>query len=246
MGQERLIRKLPGPRGRHGDQSQTHHGEPIERAPQHRPEDGERQGPRRPECTTHGLLSHQFLLHDEDHRAFEALADGLRSALQPQGALEQALVAQMAQSHWRRNRVAHLEAGVFESLRAETLYKQARKKVRSYEIRRITFMIESPHGTQETVPPPPKITNEIQHAAAAAEAAGAQARRETSIAVLGSAFVRGRNGSDTLLTLSRYDAMLARSYYQALHELQRLQLARRGEMVAPPVAIDVTMNGQDR
>jgi len=40
--------------------------------------------------------------------------------------------------------------------------------------------------------------------------------------------------------ISRYEAHLDRSFYKALHELQRLQDARRGVIVPPPVAVDVT------
>jgi hypothetical protein len=48
------------------------------------------------------------------------------------------------------------------------------------------------------------------------------------------------------LKASRYEAALDRKYYRLLRELERAQRARRGEMVAPPVAIDVTMNGETR
>jgi len=50
---------------------------------------------------------------------------------------------------------------------------------------------------------------------------------------------------DILWKLSRYETTLERRYYHLLHELGRAQRARRGETVAPPVAIDVTMNAQD-
>jgi len=46
-------------------------------------------------------------------------------------------------------------------------------------------------------------------------------------------------------TLSRYEAAIHRGYYRAFHELQRLQHARLGGHVPPPLALDVTVSRQD-
>ncbi len=43
----------------------------------------------------------------------------------------------------------------------------------------------------------------------------------------------------TLLTLSRYEVRLERSYFRALHELQRIQARRSGQDVPPPAAADL-------
>ena len=43
--------------------------------------------------------------------------------------------------------------------------------------------------------------------------------------------------------IARYEAHLSRQLAQALHELQRLQAARAGAPVAPPVVVDVTVSG---
>ncbi|MDB5297499.1 MAG: hypothetical protein JWO31_3482, partial [Phycisphaerales bacterium] len=43
-----------------------------------------------------------------------------------------------------------------------------------------------------------------------------------------------------LAKVQRYEAGLERSLYRALHELQRLQAARHGQVVPPPAAVDVT------
>ena len=40
----------------------------------------------------------------------------------------------------------------------------------------------------------------------------------------------------------RYEIMLERSIYKALHELQRLQAARSGEKPPAPIAIDVDIS----
>jgi hypothetical protein len=47
---------------------------------------------------------------------------------------------------------------------------------------------------------------------------------------------------ETLQKVSRYEAHVSRQLYQALHELQRLQAARAGQVVPPPAALDVTLD----
>jgi hypothetical protein len=56
---------------------------------------------------------------------------------------------------------------------------------------------------------------------------------------LGVAF---RYGADTVSKMSRYESMLERGLYKALHELQRLQAARNGIPVPLPAAIDVDVS----
>jgi hypothetical protein len=50
---------------------------------------------------------------------------------------------------------------------------------------------------------------------------------------------------DSVLSkLSRYETAIERSLYRALHELQRLQAARRTHgNASPPLAIDVEVSG---
>jgi hypothetical protein len=49
--------------------------------------------------------------------------------------------------------------------------------------------------------------------------------------------------SNTINTLSRYEAGIERSLYRALHELERVQARRMGQPVATPLAVDVTIVG---
>jgi hypothetical protein len=39
--------------------------------------------------------------------------------------------------------------------------------------------------------------------------------------------------------------MIERSFYRALHELQRLQATRQGQAVALPAAVDVTLSSAE-
>lgn len=47
----------------------------------------------------------------------------------------------------------------------------------------------------------------------------------------------------SLPVLSRYETTIERGLYKALHELQRLQAARSGVLVPPPVVVDVNLSG---
>jgi hypothetical protein len=61
--------------------------------------------------------------------------------------------------------------------------------------------------------------------------------------MLGLSFIRDANGSNAFSKLSRYETAIERSLYKALHELQRLQAARRAEdNVSPPLAVDVDVS----
>lgn len=50
---------------------------------------------------------------------------------------------------------------------------------------------------------------------------------------------------NTLDRINRYETSLERSLYRTLHELQRMQAARQGQVVPAPVAVDVDLSGQD-
>jgi hypothetical protein len=60
---------------------------------------------------------------------------------------------------------------------------------------------------------------------------------------LGLAFIRDGNGANAFSKLSRYETTIERGLYKALHELQRLQAARRGGDGPAPLALDVDVSG---
>lgn len=60
------------------------------------------------------------------------------------------------------------------------------------------------------------------------------------LAVLGEAYIDGEN---SLAKLSRYESATQRNLLRVLHELQRLQAARKGERVPPPQAVDIDVTG---
>ncbi len=65
---------------------------------------------------------------------------------------------------------------------------------------------------------------------------------KTTEKTLGEALSYDFANNDTYGKLIRYEASIERGIYKALHELQRLQAARNGEKVLPPIAIDVDLS----
>ena len=59
---------------------------------------------------------------------------------------------------------------------------------------------------------------------------------------LGEALSYDFSNYDTYGKLIRYETSIEKGIFKALHELQRLQAARNGEKVLPPVAIDVEVS----
>lgn len=45
--------------------------------------------------------------------------------------------------------------------------------------------------------------------------------------------------------LSRYESMIEKSLYKAIHELQRLQAMRMGLPIMTPIALDINLDGAE-
>lgn len=65
-----------------------------------------------------------------------------------------------------------------------------------------------------------------------------------NIRTIGKALSIDFSNNDTYGKLIRYEASIERGIYKALHELERLQAKRNGEIVPLPVAIDVDVSGE--
>jgi len=53
-----------------------------------------------------------------------------------------------------------------------------------------------------------------------------------------------RNGS-SMQILSRYESTIEKSFYKAIHELQRIQAMRMGLPVMAPIALDINLDGTE-
>jgi len=163
------------------------------------------------------------------------LAETLRAEWNPEGVHEHFLVDLMIRAAWRLGRVARMEAGVLIWKRLGILEERAGRAARSYE--------RGAAGAFSEQYEQPTITDAEKHQAARTEAERLKALREDSpAATLGLTVLRGSSGVDALSKLHRYEAAIERSFFRALHELQRCQHARLGGHVPPPLAIDVIVD----
>jgi hypothetical protein len=170
----------------------------------------------------HGLLARETLLEGEDASALSELDGRLRKTLDPQGELEGLLVDQIVSSLWRLRRLYWIEAGVLAWYQRRAEKEQAKDWDSPTRIKR--------------------IIDEEGHGGAVARLDETEARQAEEVVTLGLAFIQAALEPDALSKLSRYETTIERGLYRALHELQRLQAARTGQLIAPPVAVDVNLS----
>ena len=209
-------------------------------------------GPKTPEgkaavrlnALKHGLLSQEMLLPGEDEEALRELGQDLRDELQPVGELENLLVERIIASYWRLRRLGRVEAGIF-AWQSNEVTKNYREPVRIIEVHhRLNPEEDDPEGVPELTDKigPPKEDQEDQETRREVEEK--EASRDAETPMLGRAFIHDADGANAFSKLSRYETTIERSLFKALHELQRLQAARRADGNAPPpVAIDVEVSG---
>ena len=140
---------------------------------------------------------------------------------QPLGVEEDALVERMIACWWRLRRLIGVETGIVASEYSGILKKRARCEAKSYTPLRgqnrqdtVDEMLRRSRAQKRWHAAAPQALDSEQEIARRAEA---------DTPTLGQAFVRGVRDADALSKRSRYEASIERSYYWALHELQRLQ-----------------------
>jgi hypothetical protein len=188
-------------------------------------------GPKTPEgkdavrlnALRHGLRSEEILLPGEDEEVLRELDEHLRIELQPVGELESLFVDRIITAYWRLRRLGRVEAGIFAWQLYGELRERAQREARSYKRNILDDIVE-----QDTT-----ITDEHKRQEALSKAQELNVKQEAETATLGRTFIR--------------DANAANAFSKALHELQRLQAARRADDNAPPpLAIDVDVSGVSR
>ena len=141
--------------------------------------DGKRRASRN--ATKHGLLARDLLLDDEDAAALQALTDGLRNDLHPDGELENALVDRIVSAFWRLGRCGRIEAGLLALEKYEILAARKRKEVGRHE----TDLLEEMARANRPV------VDKEAHRTADALAEEAEAVRDSDATALAAAFSRG-------------------------------------------------------
>ncbi len=183
----------------------------------------------------HGLLAEQVAVRGEDPVEFTRVLESLVDELQPQGPLEEQLVERVAACMWRLRRLYRIEAGIFthESLTIEL--DRAQEEVDNCkEIRTGFEPLDFTHV---------HITDEERHGQAMARVEKAVRLLQEESLALGVAFRQDAKNASAISKLSRYEAAIERSFYKALHELQRVQAARQDGQPPASIAVDVTVDG---
>ena len=203
-------------------------------------------GPKTPEgkaavrlnANKHGLRSQEVLLPGEDEEALKELDENLRAELQPVGELENLLVDGITAAHWRLRRLRRVEAGIFAWELYGELLERAQGEAQTYERSSLQDFVEYQYG------PSTRITDEQRHQEALSKAQEMKAKQDAETATLGRTFIRDADQANAFSKLSRYETSIWQSLYKALHELQRLQAARRTQRdVLPPIVLDVDVSG---
>jgi hypothetical protein len=198
-------------------------------------------GPKTPEgkaavrlnAVKHGLLSRGIVLPGEDETALKELGERLQDEWQPVGVMEGLLVEQIIAAVWRLRRLRRVEAGIFAWELYRELAERAQQEARNYE-----------RSLLDDLKTPPKITDKRKHQEALSKVQEIKIKQDAETATLGQTFIHDANEANAFSKLSRYETAIERSLYKALHELQRLQAARRANgNVVPTVAIDVDVSG---
>ncbi|MES2802584.1 MAG: hypothetical protein V4654_08850 [Bdellovibrionota bacterium] len=162
----------------------------------------------------HGLLSKEALLPWENQFEFEQFSDELMVSLKPENAIEHLIVDKIISVSWRLQRSGRIEAGLIVQNRYSLNFELEREELKTYSVNTKSPLIE-------------KIIQQNAHQAISTIPDNLD---------LGAIFEKD---ADTINKLQRYETGLERSFYKALHELQRLQATRKGHHVNLPLAVDV-------
>lgn len=182
--------------------------------------------------TAHGLrASGALLVAGEDPVEFHAFAERMIREIDPQGEVESFLTERLVGLAWRLRRAPRVEAELLRWHQFEEQAEAARDEVLSYR-----DVVEDEDYEEHEV-----VTNPRLHARAVQSLSDLE-RNRTAETMLGRAFRRASGATDHLGLVARYERSLEAAFLRNLHELQRLQAARRGAEVPLPVAVDVQVD----
>jgi hypothetical protein len=175
-------------------------------------------------ATKHSLLSREVLLPGEDEATLRELDELLREELHAVGELGNLLVDRIVAAHCRLRRLGRVEAGIFSWQLYEELAERAQQEAKNYV------------STMADVYNNDIIRDRQKHQEALSKTQEMKAKQDAETTRLGRNFIRDADKANAFSKLSRYETTIERSLFRALHELQRLQAARRTEGDVPPPA----------
>lgn len=200
----------------------------------------------------HGLLATEIVLPSENKQEFDDLSQELTFSLNPEGAIENILVRRIAAITWRLQRIQRIETGLMAKQRYAQQHEDARecmnlvdelnerneKREKQKRQSEQTQNVESPVQFETNTPEQPNestVADVMQEKAMLGWLEAIQ-NENSELPKLATDFSKI---AEFVPLLHRYETSLEKSLYKALHELQRLQAARKGQQVSLPVAVDV-------
>jgi hypothetical protein len=184
----------------------------------------------------HGMTASQVTLDDEDPAEFAAYRQCLCEALKPVGALEELLADRCVVCGWRLRRPCRMEARLHASERIAAGFDFCTSQLAEADRLEASLSDGTAHSEEDADQLREIIRNKRK-------AAG-----ELSLLYEGKEFPGfGNTGSvlhrstklSAIDAIVRYETSIERSFYRALHNLERAQARRKGETVAAPLAVDI-------
>ena len=180
----------------------------------------------------HGLVGRHIVLPNENAKEYNTFRAGIFKSLEPEGDLECLLADKIVADAWRLRRIPMLEAAVHRRSRHDRVIQKVQDVVdeaRSAESAAIISSITKLPARADYRVDAERILQEVKDEKANLYIRDAvlEASRvlETSVVVFAN--------------LWRHERALTHALHRTLHELQRLQAMRRGELVPAPEMIDL-------
>jgi hypothetical protein len=184
----------------------------------------------------HGLTGKDIVLPSENPRDYDRFRAGLLESLDPHGDLEGLLADKIIADAWRIRRIPILEAALHRRGRHDLAIDQAQLTLRQTRAAETSVLVSAMTGLSS----PRSATLED----AERKLRQAQAKKQNLFVrnpILDATRVLETSVS-AFANLWRHERALTRSLHRTLHELQRLQAVRAGELVPAPAVIDLNLN----
>jgi hypothetical protein len=187
----------------------------------------------------HGLTGRQVILPDEHPDEFDAFRDALIYDLAPEGQLQVFLAEKIVSDAWRLRRIPRFQAALYRRANWQAEVDTLRNEVAHYEKTEDQRIAQHLRGT-------PTVASEEREAHDRAKTKLERFNQEHPEPAIFQTLSGMERNSELLDKLDRYETTLFRSLSKALHEIERLKAAAAGAPVAPPIAVDVNISGDDR
>ncbi len=171
-------------------------------------------------AVSHGLLATNPVLADESPEQYEAFRQAMMEELQPTRLQEAILADRIVSIAWRLRRLTQIENGPFEYGYHDRIAQRAKREAEAQVVVE-EFRIEDDWMERIRT-----VKDEEAYEYARREQRWAEDRRDRGTAKTAAALLS--DCGDGFARLHRYEVGLEKSFYRAMHQLERLQAVRSG------------------